>query len=113
MTMRIGKSFVHEETSRAVLMVFGEWARGECGRRSGASRRIVRWWSSVERVERVRKKRYWRTIGRVVIWRWVVECVGEDGEGEVRLWVVRDGGEIEGEGEGNGGEAFSTRAQVR
>ena len=42
---------------------------GREGNRRVARRRIVRWCRRVLRVERVRKKRYWRIIGRVVICR--------------------------------------------
>jgi hypothetical protein len=68
-TIKIGKSFVLELTSSAVLTEFGrEYCgispnriRGERGEE--VRKRIERWKERVERAQRMRKKKYWKTMG--------------------------------------------------
>jgi len=69
MTINIGKSFVLELTSSAVLTEFGREYRGISLNRTRGERgeevrkRIERWNESVDRAQRMRKKTYWKTIG--------------------------------------------------
>lgn len=92
----MGKSFVEEETSKAVETLLGReyrgrrprWWRGE--REEEVRRRMERWKASVERRQRRRKKRYWMTMG------WDAKAP----KLEMSVVVL-------------GGEAFSIRAHVR
>lgn len=69
MTIKIGNSFVEDDTSNAVLTEFGRGYRGMNPKRTSGEKgedvrkRIERWKASVERAQSMRKKTYWKTIG--------------------------------------------------
>jgi hypothetical protein len=68
-TIKMGKSFVLELTSSAVLTEFGREYCGISPKRTRGERgeevrkRIERWKERVERAQRMRKKTYWKTMG--------------------------------------------------